>query len=86
MSITRDEWLSELERVMTAGSSDDGYRVEELAELTGHSTAYVRRLLGKMRDRLVVGRRRVVCLSGNYSTVPCYSLKPSEMPRGDEAA
>lgn len=86
MSITRDEWLTELERVMSAGNSDDGYRVEELADLTGHSTAYVRKLLGKMKDRLVVGRRRVICLSGNWTMVPCYSLKPLEAPRGDEAA
>ncbi len=74
-TITRDEWLSELERVMRQQKPDaDGLTAQELADTWGCCRAVALKRLGLMKDRLVVGRRRYVGLAGKAGMVPCYRL------------
>lgn len=79
-TITRDEWLTEFERLMHATRpGDPGLSTEEIADALGVGMHRVNRL---MRDafkqgRVVVGRKPGMALDGRRCMVPCYQLKPA---------
>ena len=81
VQITSDEWLSELERVMRARKPDaEGLTTQELAEVWGCCTRVALLRLSLLKDRLIVGQRHIVSISGRGAVSPTYRLKP-EMKR-----
>jgi hypothetical protein len=81
-TITRDEWLKELERVMASRTGmQGGMTARELAGLWGCCTRVALERLHLLSDRLVVGHKPTVSISGRNTLVPCYRLKPVEMKR-----
>lgn len=74
MTITRDEWLAEVERVMRQRNSDDGITAQELADKWGCCRPVALRRLGMIRDRLIIGQRRVLGISGKATYTPTYKL------------
>jgi hypothetical protein len=82
MTITRDEWLAELERVMAhRGPGADGLTAKELAERWGCCRRVALERLQLLHDRLVVGNKRALSVAGRQTQVPCYKLKPVETRR-----
>ena len=76
-TITRDEWLKELERVMVSRKGTvDGMTARELAGVWGCCTRVALERLHLLRARLVVGTKPSVAISGRNTTIPCYRLKP----------
>ena len=75
-TITRDEWLAELERVMAARDPKaDGLTARELADQWGCCTRVALDRLGMLRERVTVGYKRGTSISGRNTMVPCYRLK-----------
>jgi hypothetical protein len=77
-TITRDEWMAEFERVMSAPASAEGHgtTAREISTETGRSIQWIQERLRQMRSRLIVTRRRGLTVDGRGCTVPCYRLKP----------
>lgn len=76
-TITRDEWLSEFERVMRQQpKGDPGLATWELAEMLGVGEHYVKRMLRKAlrAGRLKSGKKPGWALDGRRCMVPCYQL------------
>jgi hypothetical protein len=81
-TITRDEWLAELERVMAQrGPGGDGLTAGELAEKWGCCRRVALERLKMLQGRLDVGSRRGLSVAGRPTQVPCYRLKPVEVRR-----
>ena len=77
VTITRDEWLSEFERVMRQQpKGDPGLATWELAEMLGVGEHYVNRMMRKAlrSGRLKVGRKPGIAIDGRKIMVPCYQL------------
>jgi hypothetical protein len=81
MTITRDEWLAELERVMSQRSSSDGLTSQELAQRWGCCRRVALERLNKLRDRVVTGRKVHVGIDGRVNMITCYKLKAAEVRR-----
>jgi hypothetical protein len=81
MSITRDEWLAELERVMAHRSSSDGLTSQELADRWGVCRRVALERLNRLRDRVSVGRTAHTGIDGRTTMIACYSLKPGVTKR-----
>ena len=73
-TITRDEWLAELERVMRRQSDAEGMTAQELADKWGVCRPVALKRLGLIRDRLIVGQRRSLNIGGKFSMSPTYKL------------
>lgn len=84
VTITRDEWLSEFERVMAAPrKGDPGLSAFEIASSLGVGDARVHELLRQAfrAGRLTVGRKTGVAIDGRRIMVPCYQLAaPTRQP------
>lgn len=81
VTITRDEWLSEFERVMNAQpKGDPGLTTAEIAEVLGVGEHRVNRIIRQAlrAGRLRVGRKPTPFGSsdGRRSSSPCYQLLP----------
>ena len=77
VTITRDEWLTELERVMRQQRPDsDGMSAEELAAAWKVCKRVALERLNLLRDRVIVGQRRVTAISGRMAVCPTYKLAP----------
>ena len=75
-TITRDEWLAELERVMAARDPKAyGLTSDELAVQWGCCKRVALDRLKMLGDRLTVGYKRGTSISGRNTMVPCYRLK-----------
>jgi hypothetical protein len=77
VTITRDEWLSEFERVMRQPrQGDPGMSSWEIADALGVGTHRVNALLREAHraGRLIVGRKPGNALDGRRCMVPCYRL------------
>lgn len=86
-TITRDEWLAELERVMGQQNPDSGgMTAQELADTWGCCRAVALKRLKLLQPRLVVSRRRHVGLDGKAGMVPCYRLVSPTVPKRREIA
>ena len=82
VTITRDEWLAEVERVLRQHRPDaDGFTAQELADQWGCCRAVALKRLGMIRDRLIVGHRSATGISGRHTTVPTYKLARTEAKR-----
>lgn len=78
-TITRDEWIAELERVMRLQRSDsDGLSSQELAEAWGCCRKMALDRIKLLKGRLVVGRRRDTAVDGKACIVPTYKLLPAK--------
>lgn len=80
VTITRDEWLSEFERVMRQQpTGDPGLSTVELSGLLHVGPHRVNALLREAfrSGRLKVGRKPSAALDGRRCMVPCYQLKPA---------
>ena len=75
-SITRDEWLNELERVMAQRPSSDGLTSQELADRWGCCRRVALERLNRLRDRVAIGKKAHVGIDGRMSMVACYRLNP----------
>ena len=78
VTISRDEWLSEFERVMRQPrQGDPGLSTVELSDALGVGAHRVNALLrvAHRAGRLVVGRKPGNALDGRRCMVPCYQLK-----------
>ena len=78
-SITRDEWLSEFERLMhTTRPGDPGLSTEEIADALGVGMHRVNRMMREAfkAGRLQVGKKPGLALDGRKCMVPCYQLTP----------
>jgi hypothetical protein len=81
-TITRDEWLTELERVMRQRRPQSGGMTsEELAQMWGCCRAVARLRLQMLRGRLVVGRRSIPGIDGKDNSAPTYALGPAPAAR-----
>ena len=77
VTITRDEWLSEFERVMGAPrKGDPGLSAWEIADALGVGTHRANALLKEAyrAGRLKVGRKPGTAIDGRRCMVPCYEL------------
>jgi hypothetical protein len=78
-TITRDEWLSEFERIMRQQpKGDPGLSTEELAEMLGVGQHRVNKLLrvAFRQGRLRAGKKPGQALDGRRVMVPCYQMVP----------
>jgi hypothetical protein len=74
-TITRDEWLAELERVMRQRQPDSGgMTAQELADQWEVCRPVALKRLGMIRDRLVVSQRRIIGIGGKATYAPTYRL------------
>lgn len=86
--ITRDEWLSEFERVMHAQpKGDPGMSTEELSQVLGVGQHRVNKLLriAFLEGRVKAGRKPSVALDGRKCMVPCYQLLPVPKTRAQRS-
>jgi hypothetical protein len=77
LTIDRDEWLAELEKLGALDQSGEGMTRQEIADAIGRCTRWVSdklRLLAA-RGKLIVGRREMVGLDGRRCRVPVYSIR-----------
>lgn len=76
VTITREEWLAELERVMKSPEDGDGMTVLELAEAMGWSEKRTREALHKLNraKRIAVNRGTRYALDGRRASVPLYRI------------
>jgi len=75
MTISWDEWLTELEKAQS--HSDDGNTTEEIAEALKCSKTRVAKIL-KVAHRsgsLIVGKRFINAIDGRIVQVPVYKVK-----------
>lgn len=75
MSITREEWLQELEQIATACLDPGGVTTKEIAEATGYSRSRVRNMIDRaMAAGLweMSGRKRTKRIDGYGNLSPCY--------------
>lgn len=81
VTITRDEWLSEFERVMRRQRpSDPGMTSHEISEVLGigqHRVNYLLRAAFRA-GRLRVGKKPTAALDGRRCLAPCYQLMPEK--------
>jgi CRP-like cAMP-binding protein len=78
ITITREEWLAELERVLVPPTGTlDGLTATEIAVQSGITRSRVMVLLGRAsaQGQLQIGRKPVTAIDGRLSMVPCYRLK-----------
>lgn len=76
VTITREEWLAEIERVMQSPEDGDGMTVLELAEAMGWCEKRAREALHKLNraKRIVVTRGTRYALDGRRASVPLYRI------------
>ena len=78
VTITRDEWLGEFERVMRGtGRGDPGLTTWELGDRLGITHAKADMLLqtAAREGRLLIGKKPGTARDGRRCMVPCYQLK-----------
>ena len=83
VTITRDEWLAEFERVMRPRRSDPGLTAWELADSLGIPQSRAQRMLklAHRQGRLICGRKPCIATDGRAIMVPCYQLQPKAAKR-----
>jgi len=80
-TITHDEWLAEIERIMrpAGAKAEDGLTLQELAQNSGRSTRWwlARMKAEPLRGRVVARRVPVMRIDGVPGVTVRYRLRPA---------
>lgn len=84
MSITRDEWMAEIERVMSPGPTDDGMKtINEIATAMGIARPQALQAVRALSaaGRIEVGRGKRLAIDGVLRLIAVYRIKPALAPK-----